>query len=128
MGDFKQLEAWQHGHELARDVHVAFSTRGANRYPGLRSQILRAAASVPSNLAEGCAKRSRRELARFAEMAYASAKEVESHLILARDVDILPLQQFAALASKTDHVARLCYGLTRLTPPPARQRALTRRV
>ena len=117
MGDFKQLKAWQHGHELARDVHVAFSIRGANRYPGLRSQVLRAAASVPSNLAEGCAKRSRRELARFAEMAYASAKEVESHLILARDVDILSPQQFTDLASKTDHVARLCYGLTMVPSP-----------
>jgi four helix bundle protein len=121
MGDFKKLAAWQQGHELARDVHVAFSARGANGYPGLRAQVLRAAASIPANLAEGCAKRSRKELARFAEMAYASTKEVECHLILSRDVGILSPQQFDDLASKTDRVARLCYGLTRAPiPTPSR--------
>ena len=53
-------------------------------------------------------------------MAYASAKEVECHLILARDVDIVSPQQFTDLANKTDHVARLCYGLTKVpTPSPS---------
>jgi four helix bundle protein len=116
MGDFRRLTAWQKANELARDIHIAFPGRRGNEYPGLRSQILRAAASIPANLAEGCAKRSRRELARFAEMAYASAKEVEAHLILARDVNILQPQEFDVLASKTDDVARLCYGLTRVKP------------
>ncbi|MEP6992602.1 MAG: four helix bundle protein [bacterium] len=116
MGDFKRLAAWREGNDLAREVHAAFSVRDAREYPGLRAQVLRAAASIPANLAEGCAKRSRRDLARFAEMAYASAKEVECHLILARDVRILPTEQFSALAKRTDLVAKLCYGLTRIRP------------
>jgi four helix bundle protein len=116
MGDFKQLKAWQQAHELVRDLHAAFSGHHHGGYPGLRAQILRAAASIPLNLAEGCAKRSRRELARFAEMAYASAKEVECELMLSRDVKLIPRQTYDKLARKTDDVARLCYGLTRVSP------------
>ena len=116
MGDFKRLVAWQQAQELGRDLHLAFKSRNARDYPGLRTQILRAAESIHSNLAEGCAKRSRRELARFAEIAYASAKEVESHLIFARNVEILAAQSSEDLTRKADHVARLCYGLTRVPP------------
>jgi four helix bundle protein len=120
MGDFKRLTAWREAQKLVREIHAIFSGRRSVAYPGLRAQILRAAASIPSNLAEGCAKRSRRELARFAEMAYASAKEVECALILSRDVKILGDQEYRDLARKTDEVARLCFGLTRVPPPPPR--------
>jgi four helix bundle protein len=117
MGDFKQLVAWREGNALARDIHAVFTARASRDYPGLRAQVLRAAASIPATLSEGCAKRSRNELARFAEMAYASAKEVENHLILSRTVNILTAAQFVALAKQTDHVAALCYGLAKKPPP-----------
>ena len=80
----------------------------------MRSQVLRAADSIPSNLAEGCAKNSRFELARFAETAYASAKEVLSHLMLCGDRKVLPDSDLRDLIERTDHVARLCYGLQRM--------------
>ena len=120
MGDFKRLVAWQEGSGLALDIHTAFGERASREYPGLRAQILRAVASIPSNLAEGCAKRSRRDLARFSEMAYASAKEVECQLLLAHDARILTDEQFARLSERTDLVARLCFGLTRMRDQPAR--------
>ena len=118
MGDFKRLVAWQEGSGLALDIHTAFIDRASREYPGLRAQILRAVASIPSNLAEGCAKRSRRDLARFAEMAYASAKEVECQLMLAHDARILSDELFARLNARTDLVARLCFGLTRMRDQP----------
>jgi four helix bundle protein len=119
MGDFKKLIAWQKGTELARAIHVAFKGRQVGAYSGLRRQILRAAAAIPENLAEGCAKRTRRELARFAETAYASAKEVESDLILAREVEIMSPAEFEPLSRLADEVARLCYGL--MQGPPRSQ-------
>ena len=118
MGDFKKLIAWQKANELARDIHSAFRRRRAGDYTGLRAQILRAAQAVPANLAEGCGKRSRKELARFAETAYTSVKEVEANLVLSRDVDILARAEFEYLTRKTDEVARLCFGLMRDRPPP----------
>ncbi len=116
VGDFTRLIAWQKAHAFSMAVHAAFTGRAANAAPGLRSQILRAADSIPDNLAEGCAKRSRRELARYADTSYASGKEVMNDLIKSRDLGILPEKVFDRLALQCDDVCRLCFALSR-TPP-----------
>lgn len=107
MGDFRKLIAWQKAHALMLTVHAAFRGRRVHDAPGLRSQILRAVSSIGDNLAEGCAKRSRLELARFADMGYGSGKEVMNHLITARDLGILPRAQFEDLVKQCDEVCRL---------------------
>ncbi|CAN5901382.1 four helix bundle protein [soil metagenome] len=114
MGDFRRLEAWQKSRELTADLNRLLPSGSLRSHPGMRAQILRAADSIPSNLAEGCAKNSRSELARFAETAYASAKELLSHLILCRDRGALSECDFDDLLARTDHVARLCFGLQRM--------------
>ena len=114
MGDFRRLEAWQKSRELALDLNRLLTAGSLKAHPGMRAQILRAADSIPSNLAEGCAKHSRLELARFAETAYASAKEILSHLILCRDREAISQRDFDDLFARTDHVARLCFGLQRM--------------
>lgn len=83
MGGFRRLIAWQKANAFSLMVHAAFKNVRVRVSPGLRAQILRAVSSTPDTLAEGCAKRSRRELARYADMAYASSKEVENQLIRA---------------------------------------------
>jgi four helix bundle protein len=124
MGDFNRLVAWQKSRSFTQQLNVAFKA-GSTTVPGLRGQILRAAGSVSSTLAEGCAKDSRAELARFANMAYGSIKEVESDLIRAYDAGLLTLAEFEDLARQADDVARWCYGLAhprrhrrRPAPPP----------
>ena len=116
MGDFKQLVAWQKAHAYALAVHGAFAGRRANVATGSRAQILRAVNSIPDSLAEGCAKRSRRELARYADIAYGSAKEVENQLIKARDLRILSTDVAAELLHQGDTVSALCYALSRVPP------------
>ena len=116
MGDFRKLLAWQKAHAFSIAVHKAFLGRRANVSPGLRSQILHAANSIPDNLAEGCAKRSRRVLASYADSAYSSAKEVENPLIKARDLGILEPRLWEVLSEQGDEVSRLCFGLTRVPP------------
>ena len=119
MGNFKNLEAWRQANSLASDLYAAFQRQRGKAYPGLRDQILRAAGAIPDNLAEGCARLSRLELARYADIAYASAKEVESQLERARTSRALSEQQYAEFAARVDQVARLCYGLAK----PRRQRS-----
>lgn len=113
MGDFKQLIAWQKAHALGLAVHAGFRGRNAHVSPGFRSQILRAVNSIADCLAEGCAKRSRRDLARYADDAYASAKEVENDLIRARDLAMLDRTLSEDLLRQCDEVCRLCFGLAR---------------
>ena len=119
MGDFRRLIAWQKANAFAIAIHKAFAGRRANISSGLRAQILTAANSIPDNLAEGCAKNSRRALASYADSAYSSAKEVANHLIKSRDLGILPLSEFDELFEQGDEVSRLCYGLT-IVPPDAK--------
>jgi len=71
--------------------------------------------SIPDALAEGCAKRSREELSRYADIAYGSAKEVESQLIKARDLRILSATEADDLLRLGDRVSKLCFGLSRPT-------------
>ena len=118
MGDFRKLVAWQKAHVFALAVHAAFTGRRANASPGLRRQILRAVNSIPDNLAEGCAKRSRKELAVYADSAYASSKEVENDLVRAKEMGILAAHVADGLLIQSDEVSRLCFGLARPARPP----------
>ena len=65
MQDFKKLHVWRKAHALALNAHrVAGQIRGAS-YLSLRSQLIRAAMSIPTNIVEGRAKHSEREFCRF---------------------------------------------------------------
>jgi four helix bundle protein len=56
----------------------------------LRDQLIRAAVSVPANLAEGCGRTGDREFRKFVRIALGSASELEYHFLLARDLGVLP--------------------------------------
>ncbi|HXD47323.1 MAG TPA: four helix bundle protein [Gemmatimonadaceae bacterium] len=117
MGDFKRLVAWQQAHAFAAAVDEAVADRKADTATGSRAQILCAASSIPDALAEGCAKRSRRELARYADIAYGSAKEVEGQLLKARDLNLLTVMEADDLLRLGDRVSKLCFGLSRSSKP-----------
>jgi hypothetical protein len=82
MGDFRRLKAWQKAHAYGLAVHAAFKNVRTKVSPGLRAQILRAVSSIADTLAEGCAKRSRRELAHYADMAYREVLASRQHLLV----------------------------------------------
>src|SRR5437588_10612860 len=100
MRDFKDLRVWQSAHALTLAVYAA--TRGFPKEElfGLTSQLRRAAASVAANLAEGCGRKSDRELLRYIQIARGSASELEYHFILARDLQLIKLEVFTALMSQ----------------------------
>lgn len=81
--DHKDLEAWKQAMELVEDVY-RFTARFPNsELYGLTSQMRRAAVSVPSNLSEGAARASSRELSQFLSISIGSLAELETQLILA---------------------------------------------
>jgi four helix bundle protein len=74
MRNYKDLQVWQKAHTLTLMIY-----KGTQRFPieeryGLTSQIRRACASVPANLAEGCGRRSEGEMARFIQIAMGSGR------------------------------------------------------
>ena len=89
MQDFKKLRVWHLAQGIALAVIEALPSAATARVPGLRNQAIRAAMSVPANIAEGCSRGSRNELAHFLQIAIASSNELESLLQLACDAKSL---------------------------------------
>lgn len=87
MRNFKELRIWQKGFEIA--VKSIQLTKGfpAEEKFGICSQISRAAVSIPSNIAEGSSRKSEKDYSRFTEISLGSAFELETQLLIAREVN-----------------------------------------
>lgn len=112
MQDFRNLEVWKKAHDLALDVHRTLNAQ--KRIDAtLRTQATKAAQSIPTNIAEGCGKDTRAELARFSDIAIGSSTELEYHLLLGRDLGQLPRRDYDRLSANTVEVRRMLFGLRR---------------
>ena len=83
---YKALVVWQKGMVLAKQVYQLTETFPSSEKYGLVAQMRRAGVSVPSNIAEGQARRSRREFIQFVSHAEGSAAELETQLILSAEL------------------------------------------
>lgn len=113
MSDYKRLEVWQTSRALVRDIYEASRPFPQDELFGLTRQLRRAAASIPSNIAEGAGRGSRRDRRKFMLIARGSAFEVETQLFLAEDLRYLPPTQAEELRERTRRIARMLAGLIR---------------
>ena len=90
MQDFRNLKVWEKAHSLTLDVYKVTKLLPREEIYGLTSQIRKASVSIGANIAEGACRNGDAEFARFLQMAAGSASEVEYHLLLARDLDLIP--------------------------------------
>ena len=111
VADYKNLHVWRKAHALSLSAHHAATRIRGSHYASLRSQIIRAAMSVPTNIVEGRAQRSDREFSRFLRHSAASASELEYHLITARDFGVIPEAAVNPLLSQVDDVERMLRAL-----------------
>ena len=111
MQDFRNLVVWQKAHRVAMDTYAVSATLRDLHEFALGDQLLRAAISVPANLAEGCGRTGDRELRRFVRVALGSASELEYHLLLARDLGLLQERVYRQLTAETVEVKRMLSGL-----------------
>ncbi len=111
MADFKKLKVWQKAHALALGTHqLAGNIRGA-MHLSLKSQMVRAAMSIDSNIVEGRGQKSDKEFARYLGIALNSANELESHLIMARDLGAIGKQDFSTKTDQVAEVRKMLHGL-----------------
>ncbi len=110
---FEDIEAWQKGRELVKEIYQLSAGGGLSKDFGLRDQIRRAAVSIISNIAEGFARQTDKEFVQFLYMANGSVAEVQSQLYVASDLSYLSQDEFIRLYSKADEVARLISGFIR---------------
>ncbi|HRX83926.1 MAG TPA: four helix bundle protein [Phycisphaerae bacterium] len=86
---FRDLIVWQKSITLARDVYTLTQMMPESERFGLTNQIRRAVVSIPSNIAEGNARQTRKDYLRFLVTARGSLAELETQLILARELNFL---------------------------------------
>ena len=89
MRDFREIKVWEKAHQLPLSVYKFTSNFPQAELYGLTSQIRRASSSIPANIAEACGRGSKADFSRFLHIALGSASELEYHLLLARDLNLL---------------------------------------
>jgi four helix bundle protein len=113
MQDFRNLKVWQKAHSLTLDAYRSTCGFPVDERYGLTSQLRRSCASVPANLAEGCARASDNDFARFVNNAAGSASETDYHLLLARDLDYLKESMYLPLLEQNSEVKRMLNSFER---------------
>ncbi len=94
MRNFRNFEIWKRSVKFTKEVYLLTNEFPDKEKYGLISQIQRAAVSVASNIAEGSSRKSQTDFARFLEIAIGSAFEVETQLIIAKELNYLKKQKF----------------------------------
>ena len=113
MQNFRTLKVWAKAHGVTLAAYSATRTFPKSEQYGLTAQIRRSASSVCANIAEGCGRSGRLDFARFLEIAFGSASELEYHLILAVDLRLLERRDYASLDRAVVEVKRMLAGLIR---------------
>ncbi|MGE5248671.1 MAG: four helix bundle protein [Bacteroidota bacterium] len=113
MRDFRKIQVWEKAHRLTLRVYRATSGFPKEELYGLTSQIRRAAASIPANIAEGAGRGTQAELARFCHIAGGSASEFDYHLTLAHDLGYLEPEIYSELAASANEIKRMLHGFER---------------
>jgi len=102
-----KLEVWQKAMDLTVSVYEATKTFPREELYSLTIQIRRAAISIPSNIAEGRAKRSTRDFMRFVNIAAGSTAELETQILLSEKLGYLPPTIVSFLLENIDHIGRM---------------------
>jgi len=109
--NFKKLEVWQKAIDFADLVYRLTRSFPDEERFGLTSQMRRAAVSISSNIAEGSARHSRDDYARFLEIATGSLFEVVSQSFIARNQGFLPEADFQTSYAAAEEQSRMLSGL-----------------
>lgn len=113
MAGYQDLKVWQLGIRITRAVYEITSTFPENEKYGLVSQLRRSAVSIPSNIAEGHSRDSKRELLRFVSIAKGSLAELETQLIIAKKLGFGDAAEIDQLTEILQEEGRMLSGLRR---------------
>lgn len=117
MQDFRNLEIWQLGYNLALEVYEVTRTFPREEMYGMTSQMRRCAVSIPSNIAEGTGRQSDADFRRFLFLSMGSAAELDCQSMLARDLGILNGTHFDRISSRLGMLRRKLNALIQRLDP-----------
>lgn len=108
---FKDLIVWQKSIALITTVYSLTKTFPADEKFGIVSQINRAVVSVPTNIAEGWGRESSKNYIQFLRIARGSLMEVETLVLISKNLDYLSEQDYSEINKQIDEVGKILQGL-----------------
>ncbi|MDX1406763.1 MAG: four helix bundle protein [Saprospiraceae bacterium] len=111
--NFKQLNIWMRAKELVLDIYRVSRAFPSEEMFGLTRQIRTSAVSIPSNIAEGCGRGSSKQLVQYCNVAQGSAFELETQLMIARDLEFLLENESSELLTEIAEIQKMIDGFIR---------------
>jgi four helix bundle protein len=112
MHNFKELKVWREGINLVKATYKVTKTFPSEEKFSLTTQINRSAVSIPSNIAEGAGRGSSdKDFINFLRMAYGSSCELETQLIISKELDFIPVEDFEKLEKRIHVIQKMIYQL-----------------
>ena len=109
MHNYLELKIWQRSRSLVKEVYQLTDSFPKNQQYGLTSQIQRAAVSIPSNIAEGAGRSSKKEFMRFLDIANGSAFELETQLFLSVDLRYVQKEKVDTIISELKEIQKMIF-------------------
>jgi four helix bundle protein len=113
---YRDLIAWQKAMMLVTETYRLTGGWPAEERFGLTLQARRAAVSVPANIAEGSGRTGARHLRNHLSIAHGSLCELETHVLVARDLGFTDTRETEALLDRSEGVGRIIRGLMKSLP------------
>jgi len=114
---YRDLIVWQKSMELVKAVYRLTSHYPASERFGLIEHTCKTAISIPSNIAEGRGRSSRKDFCRFLKIAYASGCELETQVELAKQLTLCEKECFKEVDELLDHIMRMLNKMTNSLVP-----------
>ena len=111
MNYFKELKVWQKAIDLVTETYRKSGVFPKEELYGLTSQLRRSAVSIPSNIAEGCGRKTNKDFANFLGVALGSAFEFETQLIICKNLEFISESEFAGLEKEIHHIQNMIIKL-----------------
>lgn len=107
MNSYKDLIVWQKAFELTKKIYKLTSCLPSSETYGLSPQLRRAAVSVVSNIAEGFSRKSYKENQQFLSIAFGSTSEIETQILLVKELELVPKFDFNPLEQLLTEVRKM---------------------
>lgn len=107
----KDLEVWKKSIDFVTMIYKVTETFPTSELYGLTSQIRRASISIPSNIAEGSARKGKVEFKQFLYISLSSASEVDTQLLIAKNLGFINIDLYEQAASNLEVISKMLQGL-----------------
>lgn len=109
--NFKELKIWQKGIEIVKEIYSITKEFPKEEIYGLTSQMRRAAVSIPCNVAEGFKRFHSKEFRQFLHIVLGSAAELETLLIVAKELGFIQPVSLQYVFDDLDHISKMTSAL-----------------